>query len=136
MHVVAQNLLRLTDSKKSQLGYAEGNGPQEATLAATFPADGDYFLQVRDLNRRGGPRYVYHIETTPTEADLSLSVSTDSLNIPAGGTAALTVTAHRLGYGGPIAIRAVDLPVGAVRFDQRDQRHTGREHGIDLVGAA
>lgn len=112
----ADVVLRLTKADGSQVGYGEGNGPTEAALTANFSADGDYILEVRDLNHLGGPRAVYHVdattEPTATVATLTLSLSADSIDVPAGGTAMVAVSAKRLGFTGPIAVEAVGLPAG------------------------
>jgi hypothetical protein len=122
----ADLVLRLHKADGSVLASVESQGAQEATLGATLPAAGDYVLEVRDLSHRGGPRFVYHVESIAELAKppkdqkdrdrivrgFSLSASADSVVIPAGGTAAIPVTAVRLSYGGPILVRAVDLPSG------------------------
>jgi hypothetical protein len=108
----ADIVLRLTKPDGSQLSYAEGAAANEATFSMSFPADGEYVLEVADLNRRGGPRFAYHVDVTPSDAGFSLAASADSLNIPAGGTAIVTVTAVRSRYVGPIAVQAVGLPAG------------------------
>ncbi|HXY36295.1 MAG TPA: hypothetical protein VEI07_18810, partial [Planctomycetaceae bacterium] len=116
--------LRLLKSDGSVLASAESQGTQEATLEALLPTAADYLLEVRDLSHRGGARFVYHIQTLaqPTNPPkdrpnrgriargFTLNAAADSVVVPAGGTAAIAVTAVRSGYGGPIAVRAVDLP--------------------------
>jgi hypothetical protein len=138
----ADVVLRLLNATGGALASAESQGPEEATFWARLPAAGDYFLEVRDLNRRGGPRFAYHVETVaepaappegqkPAESQklaagekrakgqkrtrrsvhpFSLSAGADSVVIPAGGTAAIPVTAVRSHYGGPISVHAVGLP--------------------------
>jgi hypothetical protein len=122
----ADLVLRLLKTDGNQLAFAESQGPQEATLAATLPGAGDYVLEVRDLSHRGGPRFVYHVEAVAEPAkpsktqnthsrrvrNFSLVAAADSVVIPAGGTAAVAVTAVRSNYGGAIALRAVGLPAG------------------------
>ena len=147
----ADVVLRLTQADGSQLAYAEGAAANEATLSTSFPADGDYVLEVADLNRRGGPRYAYHVDVVPSDAGFSLAASADSLNIPAAGTATVTVTAVRSRYVGPIAVQAVDLPSGvtsvptvigpgqdSVVLSLRSAAGaaTGRVHPIRIVGSA
>ncbi len=147
----ADVVLRVTQADGNQLAYAEGAGPAEATLSTTFPADGDYVVEVFDLNHRGGPRYAYHIDAAPSDAGFSLTASTDSMNIPTGGTALVTVTAARSRYIGPIAVKAVDLPKGvtsvrAVIGPGQDSvvlslqaaagATVGRVHPVRIVGSA
>jgi hypothetical protein len=81
-------------------------------LNATFPTDGDYTLVVEDLARQGGPAYAYRLEVQPVEPGFSLAATADTLNVPAGGAAMVTVNATRRDYGGPIAVEAVGLPAG------------------------
>jgi hypothetical protein len=122
----ADLVLRLLKADGNVLASAESQSAQEATLGATLPLAGDYVLEVRDLSHRGGSRFVYHLESIAEPAKpskgqkdrdrivrgFSLSAAADSVVIPAGGTAAIPVTAVRSSYGGPISLRAVDLPVG------------------------
>jgi hypothetical protein len=122
----ADLVLRLLKSNGTPLATAESQASLEATLSATLPADGDYVLEVRDLNRRGGPGFVYHVESvaepaTPAKGhsgpgrpvhSFALAAAVDSIVIPAGGTAAIPISALRSRYGGPIALRAIDLPAG------------------------
>lgn len=108
----ADVVLRVIQPDGNQLAYVEGAAANEAVLTTSFRKDGDYVLEVADLNRRGGMRYAYHVDFDPSDAGFALEASAESLNIPAGGTAALQVTAKRSRYIGPIAIKAVDLPKG------------------------
>src|SRR6202044_1745019 len=58
----ADVVLRVLDAQGSPLAAAESQASEEATVWVTFPAAADYTLEVRDLNHRGNPRFVYHIE--------------------------------------------------------------------------
>ena len=107
-------------------------------------------LEVADLNHRGGPRYAYHVDFVPSDAGFALAASTDSLNIPAGGTAIVNVMATRLRYIGPIAVTAVDLPAGVTSVPtvigpgqdsveltlHATQLRPRRVHPIRIVGTA
>jgi hypothetical protein len=122
----ADLVLRLLKPDGNAIASAESQGALEATLEATLPADGNYVLQVHDLSHRGGPRFVYHVEAIAEPAKpakdqmnrarivrgFTLSAAADSVAVPAGGTAAIPVTAVRSSYGGPISVRAVGLPAG------------------------
>jgi hypothetical protein len=120
----ADLVLRLLNATGGVLASAESQGSDEATLWARLPKADDYLLEIRDLNHRGGPRFVYHVEAVaepvgPSQIQrrpdrsvhpFSLTAAADSVVIPAGGTAAIPVSAVRSHYGGPIAVRAVGLP--------------------------
>lgn len=66
---------------------------------------------VKDMQERGGPLFYYRIEVRDTATpDFSLSLTTDRLNIPAGGTQVLQVQATRQGYNGAIDLNLPGLP--------------------------
>jgi hypothetical protein len=67
---------------------------------------------VEDLHRRGGSALAYRIEVAPSQTGFTLDATADHLDIPAGGTASITVNSVRLGYNGEIRLAAVDLPAG------------------------
>jgi hypothetical protein len=132
----ADVVLRVLDAQGNPLAAAESQGSEEATLWVTFPAAADYTLEVRDLNHRGHPRFVYHIDVVaepsqpPKEQSpksgsakepkhvarhvhtFTLNAAADSVVIPAGGTAAIPVSSVRSHYNGSIFVQAVDLPPG------------------------
>jgi hypothetical protein len=108
----ADLLLRVLDASGNQVAAADDNGTAEGVVDFTFPAAGDFTLEVADLNRRGGPQYVYRIAAKPWEPGFTLSVSADTVSVPAGGVAALTVTTARKDFGGPIELSVEGLPAG------------------------
>jgi hypothetical protein len=108
----ADLLLRLFKADGGKVSEAEDAGTNEGVISYTFPADGDYTLFVEDLHHRGGSPFAYRIDVAHIETGFSLQATADALNVPAGGTALVTVTSARKGYNGPIEIAAVDLPAG------------------------
>lgn len=104
--------LRLLNKDGGQLAVADDVGTSEGMINFTFPADGEYTLAVQDLHRRGGSEFAYRITVEPFRPGFTLAASAETLNVPAGGTALVTVTAVRQGYNGPIALNAADLPEG------------------------
>jgi hypothetical protein len=83
-------------------------------LNLTVPADArELTITVEDLALRGGPLYAYRLIVRKQAEDFRLSIASPQLNLPAGGTVALTVTADRRGYDGPIQLSIMpDLPPG------------------------
>jgi hypothetical protein len=69
-------------------------------------------VTVEDLARRGGPHYGYRLITRRQAEDFSLSLASPHVNIPAGGSALVSVAANRRGYDGPIQLTIPDLPKG------------------------
>jgi hypothetical protein len=110
--------LRILDAKGAQL--AENDDARDRFVHAdsllenwAAPADGQYFVEIRDLHMRGGPTYVYFLEITPSEPYFSLELDTDKTILAAGVTSPLFVRALRHnGYGGEIELTAQDLPAG------------------------
>jgi hypothetical protein len=104
--------LRLLKPDGGEAAVADDAGTSEGVIDYTFPADGDYTLVVEDLFRRGGPEFAYRITVSPHEEKFQLSASADTLNIPLGGLATVTVTAVRGSFAGPIALTLLDAPAG------------------------
>ena len=69
-------------------------------------------VTVEDLALRGGLVYGYRLITRRQAEDFKLSISTPFVNIPAGGTALISVSADRRGFDGPIQLTIPDLPKG------------------------
>jgi hypothetical protein len=69
-------------------------------------------VSVEDLALRGGPLYGYRLIARRQAEDFTLTVSSPFVNIPAGGTTVISVSADRRGYDGPIQITIPDLPKG------------------------
>ncbi len=105
-------VLRILDAKGGQLATADDEGKAEGRLNFSFPADGVYFFEVGELNKRGGNQYGYRIAVQEYQPGFKLSASADTLNVPAGGTASLAVTVARLDYAGVIDLQLTGLPAG------------------------
>jgi hypothetical protein len=70
------------------------------------------WISVEDLARRGGPQYGYRLIVYRAAQDFRASIGTPFLNIPAGGTALVTLNIARRGYNGPLQVEPVNLPPG------------------------
>jgi hypothetical protein len=82
-------------------------------LNFTVPKDvHEITVAVEDLAERGGPLYGYRLITRRQAEDFQLATSAPYINIPAGGTAMVSVLADRRGYDGPIQLVIPDLPRG------------------------
>ncbi len=105
-------MMKVLNAAGGQLVAKEDFGAIDPTFDFTFPDDGDYTLAVQDLHRQGGTQYAYRIVATPVQTAFALTASADTLNVVAGGTSLITVTAVRKGYAGTINVAAIDLPAG------------------------
>lgn len=105
-----------------------GDGPLPVDVAAVQASSrtlGDPFLQfevpkdakkvtiaVEDLALRGGPHYGYRLSVYKKPQELRATISTPFVNIPAGGTALVSVNVERRDFAGPIRVEPIDLPEG------------------------
>jgi hypothetical protein len=86
---------------------------KDAGLVFTPTADGDYILRIRDLNSKGGPTFVYHIEADWARPDFSLRCDGDKAMLAPGSRTAWYVHVTRSnGFAGPVAVEVKGLPAG------------------------
>ncbi len=86
---------------------------KDSLLSFTAPADGDYYVRLRDLRGEQGEDYAYRLTLREAAPDFQLSVNPANPNLPRGGGTTITVTALRYdGFDGPIEVEALDLPPG------------------------
>ena len=84
----------------------------------TAPADGEYFLRVRDHLNQGAAHYVYRIEVTPVEPRVTLGLVEReqfvdvTLPVPRGNRVAAMVSAQREDFEGELKIDLKNLPPG------------------------
>lgn len=99
----------------------DANGSSDSQLRFTPPADGDYFIRVRDHLGKGGPDWVYRVEVTPPTRSLSLRINEVGRNesqarqwaaVPRGGRWLSVFQIERNGVGGDMKIECNDLPAG------------------------
>jgi hypothetical protein len=69
-------------------------------------------IAIEDLAQRGGPLYGYRLIARRQAEDFTLMLGSPLVNIPAGGTAVVSVSADRRGYNGPIHLTVPNLPKG------------------------
>lgn len=112
-------ILRILDAKGNQVAMADDDGKAEGKLNYAFPADGVYYLEIGELNKRGGSQYAYRVAVDEYRPGFKLAANVDTLNVPAGGTIAVTVTSARLDYGGPIDLQLTGLPAGLTSVPTR-----------------
>lgn len=88
----------------------------DSRLAVTLPADGTYTLALTDTQHRGGPEFGYRLALQAPAPDFDLRVTPSAVNVPAGGSAAITVFAlRRDGFDGEIQL-ALAAPAAGLRL--------------------
>ena len=87
----------------------------DSRIVFTFPADGDYVVRIKDIQRHGGEDFTYRLSIAPPHPDFVLQVIPDNPRLLKGDTTIIPVRAVRLdGFGGEIALAVPDLPAGFV----------------------
>ena len=129
------SVLEVFNSKGTLLLSNDDTVGKDAALLFTPPADGDYMLRIRDLNSKGGPAWVYHIEAEPARPDFQLTCDGDKAMIGRGGRVAWYVQLTRTGgFTGPVTIEAEGLPAGVTASALTIQ--PGQTQGVLVLSAA
>src|SRR5439155_23016126 len=90
-----------------QLATADARpGRSDPMLELTGPKGVEKIqIAIKDLLARGGKDFVYRIVVRDqAQPDFSLSLATDKMNLPAGGTQVIPVQISRSNYSGPIEV--------------------------------
>ena len=88
-------------------------GGKDSRLHFLTPADGEYFLRLRDVRGMEGAHFAYRLTVHEPAPDFDVAFDPRSFNVPRGGRVSVTVTADRRdGFDGPIDVELRDLPPG------------------------
>ena len=94
-------------------------------------------VTVEDLAQRGGPLYGYRLTARKAAEDFRVTVNSPYVNIPAGGTVAISASVDRRGYDGPVQLAIPDLPKGLKvegGFIPREYVDTNKARAINRRG--
>ncbi|MDF1658710.1 MAG: PPC domain-containing protein [Verrucomicrobiales bacterium] len=115
-------VLNLYDSKfKSMGGSDDANGTKDSQVDFKPAADGDYYVRVTDMLKRGGSDFVYRIESeafTPRiEVTMPEMLRRDlqyrkQFNVPQGGYYSMVVNTTRRNFSGELVFDFPQLPEG------------------------
>lgn len=87
----------------------------DSWLTARLPTSGRYYLQLRDVQQKGGAEYAYRLRISAPRPDFELRISPSSINVAGGNSVPVTVTAlRRDGFAGDIAVELTNAPRGFV----------------------
>ncbi|GIX04348.1 MAG: serine protease [Planctomycetaceae bacterium] len=111
-------VLTVYNAQGRALAANDDTGGPDSYLRFTVPADGEFFIEIRDHLQRGGPDFTYRVEVTPIEPRLYATINEFvqyqevRLAIPQGNRLPLLVTVNRRDLRGPIQFEGVNLPEG------------------------
>lgn len=98
-----KKLVELDDAKSSR----------DPSLRFTAPADGRYYISLRDCSRGGGQEYVYRLTLSSLRPAVTARVNTSSQTVHSGQTTNLPVLVERVdGLVDALEVTAVNLPAG------------------------
>jgi hypothetical protein len=88
-------------------------GGKDSRLHFEAPADGQYFVRLRDVRGMEGERFAYRLAVREPAPDFEITFDPKSFTIPRGGRVSVIVTVERRdGFDGPIDVELRDLPPG------------------------
>jgi len=115
------SVIEIHNSKGSRLALNDDSGGPDSYLRWKVPADGDYYLSVKDQLGRGGPDFVYRLEVTAIEPKLTAWLPEMTINqnqdrraipVPKGNRYASLVRIKRIDASGEVVLDPVNLPAG------------------------
>jgi hypothetical protein len=112
-------LIEVHDSNGKKLIEADdgqtesGRYTKDAQFHFKAPADGKYFISVRDLHDRGGERFFYHLRAEPSGPDFGVSGEYYYAQIAPGTHMMWFARIGRMnGFRGPVTMQIEGLPKG------------------------
>lgn len=110
-------IVALTDANGGVLASASAVQTARGTTRIEWrtPADGTFFLRLRDLQQgiRGGPEFIYRLTVREAIPDFALSLKADVINVVQGARVDVDVAVDRRGgFAGPIELIVDGLPEG------------------------
>ncbi len=121
----------LFDAKGGRIAGNDDQGGPDSYLRWTAPADGEFFLSVRDQLGRGGPTFTYRIEAQSVQPKLlsylpemvpNSSQERRAVVVPKGNRYATLVRVKREDIGGDTLLEPKDMPAGvSITADKMDK---------------
>lgn len=103
----------LTENDDGQDRNQDDNRDRDSRLQRTLDADGDYYLQIRDVDGRGGPDFLYRLSLRPPLPNFRLQAQSDKPLVKAGSSVTLDLTVTRSdGFDGEVTVTVDGLPTG------------------------
>lgn len=113
------SIVRITNDKSGTLAENDDARVGRLTISDSWietwkaPADGKFFVEIRDLHLRGGPEFVYFLKVTPTQPTFDLTLDSDKTILTPGTNGTIYVRAERKhGFTGDIQLSIEGLPAG------------------------
>ncbi|MAS95098.1 MAG: peptidase [Verrucomicrobiales bacterium] len=115
-------VLNVYDAKMKSLGGSDdADGSKDGRVDFKCPADGEYYVRVQDMLKRGGPNFFYRVESEPFDPTIEVTMPEmlrrdlqyrKQFNVPQGGYYAMVVNTTRRNFSGELAFDIPELPPG------------------------
>ncbi len=113
-------VLEIYDLKGNRLATNDDSGGPDSYMRWKVPADGEFFLGIRDQLNRGGSTFTYRIEIAPTKPEVAVwlpemqqnTQERQTIVVPKGNRYASLVKIKRDNFGGDVTLTPSELPTG------------------------
>jgi Bacterial pre-peptidase C-terminal domain len=111
-------MLSVYNDKGGTIANNDDAGGPDSLARVNIPADGDYFVSVRDQLKAGGVDYVYRVEITEAKPSLVMRLPerrqyiSTTLVVPRNNRNAVMVAAQRQNFNGDLNVAFDGLPPG------------------------
>lgn len=115
-------VIYIYDANGKSIGSSDdADGSSDSRYDFTVPADGEYFVRVRDMLKRGGEDFVYRIEAQPFVPEIAVTMPEmirrdaqywKQFDIPQGNQYAMVVNMSRKNFSGDLQFDLPKLPPG------------------------
>jgi hypothetical protein len=121
-------MIEVLDATGKSLASNDDAVGADSSVKFTAPDTTNYFVRIRDTLKEGGRDFVYRVEITPTEQQLSLKIPEVSRNdtqsrqfivVPRGNRFAILISAKRVNFGGDLLFDIPGLPTGVKMLADR-----------------
>jgi hypothetical protein len=134
-------VLKLADANGKEVREVDdlNKENQDAELAVTIPADGEYRLSVRDRYEHFGPRFYYLLNCEAVTPGFNATVKSTALIVPSDKPLEIPVTIERTnGFAEAVDFRAEGLPEGLTFENVRSEKDgdTSKAVTLKISGAA
>jgi hypothetical protein len=103
----------------------------------SVPADGKFFVELRDVHLRGGEGFGYALRIEPSRPSFELAMDSDKTNLTPGTFGAVFVrVTRRHGFTGEVQLHVDGLPAGVTATCGRILAGKGQDGVIVLAAAA
>lgn len=94
-------------------GADDGYYTKDARLDFKAPADGEFFVSVRDVHNRGGERFIYNLSVEPSGPDFEIHGKYYYAQLAPGSRMIwFAKLSRRNGFNGPVQMQIEGLPEG------------------------